>query len=145
MDIMDKFLTEKEKELILQLFSKDYFAAKLGISIVEFEAGMALAKMTVSDDMLNGAGVANGGVIFTLADFALAVAANTIGEFMSLTLGMNINYIKSALCGETIMAKAICEAKSNKIISCNVAVTNQNGEIIASAQGISYITSKRPG
>jgi uncharacterized protein (TIGR00369 family) len=53
------------------------FAATLGIELVEASKGHCVMRMTVRPDMLNGAGVAHGAVVFALADTASGAAAWT--------------------------------------------------------------------
>ena len=126
------------KEKLRELFNGDMFAKELGIIITEAEEGSAAATLTVTDKMLNGAGVANGGVVFTLIDFALAAAANSVSNGLALTMNVNINYCKPSLLGDTITANAACLAQSGKSTSCNVIATDQNGDVVAVAHGTVY-------
>lgn len=60
-------------------FAKDEFATKcLGATIddYDFETGTATVSMRIDDRHHNAQGFVMGGVFFTLADFALAVASN---------------------------------------------------------------------
>ena len=58
-------------------FSGDRFATEAaGIHILEAEPGRALCEMPLRPIHLNAAGKPMGGAIFTLADFAFAVASN---------------------------------------------------------------------
>ena len=47
-----------------------------GIEIEEARLGYARIRMTLRDDMLNGHGIAHGGMVFSLADTAFAYACN---------------------------------------------------------------------
>lgn len=125
-----------------ELFDKDIFARELGIVIVEVEDGNAEAKLTIKDNMMNGAGVANGAAVFALVDFTLAVAANSANDGVSLTMNVNINYCKPAVLGDVITAKAACIARSGKSVSCNIIATNQDEEVVAVAHGSAYKTTK---
>ena len=64
-------------ELIDFLNQNDRFAAMAGVQVVEMGQGCAKAVMTVVDHHLNGAGVCQGGALFTLADLAFAAAVNS--------------------------------------------------------------------
>ena len=58
-------------------FEKDYFAMGCGIQIDEVGEGTSKCSFEIETRHLNGGGIVQGGAIFTLADFAFAVAANT--------------------------------------------------------------------
>lgn len=133
---------EKEQQ-VRNLFSKDKFASMLGITLKDVKKGYASAAVKISSDMLNGARLANGGICFTLADFVLAVAANTLSETISLSLSVNINYIKAAKEGDILTAVAQCCEQAGKVKSVIVNVTNQMGEVLASVQGITIAVAKR--
>ena len=55
-----------------RLNNDDRFAKSIGAQLVEVREGYARARLTVEEQHLNGAGVCQGGVIYTLADLAFA-------------------------------------------------------------------------
>ena len=68
----------------------------LGIKIVHVEPNRCVSKLVVRDDLANSGGVAQGGIVFALADQALAYACmscNTIG----MTLSANITFTLSLI------------------------------------------------
>ncbi|MEZ5227400.1 MAG: hotdog fold thioesterase [Acidimicrobiales bacterium] len=62
------------------MLAADAAAMSLGITIDEVSVGHAVLTMTVTAGMVNGLEVCHGGVIFTLADTAMAVASNACGR-----------------------------------------------------------------
>ena len=80
---------------LIKTFKNDRFAALIGIEIVKMEFGHAVAKMDISEKHLNGLNMIQGGAIFTLADFAFAVAANASGQ-ETVGLNANIAYFKAS-------------------------------------------------
>lgn len=94
-----------------ELFKNDHFAALTGIVINEAEPGSVLCSVDIEQRHRNAVGGVMGGVIFTLADFAFAVAAN-IGGSTVVSLTSNITYL-SKLKGVTLYAQATC-VKSGK-------------------------------
>ena len=123
-------------ESIRELFLTDIFAVNLGIRIDDISEGRADASLEISGEMLNGAKVANGGVTFTLADYALAIAANTLGESISLTSNVNISYCGAVRRGDVITAEASVSVKKGRSAFLSVSVRNQKGEIVALVQGV---------
>ena len=59
------------------LLAREGTGAAWGIEIEEAREGYARIAMTVRADMLNGHGIAHGGMIFALADTAFAYACNS--------------------------------------------------------------------
>ena len=59
-----------------QILAEDHASAWLGIELLEVGEGSARIAMTVRPEMLNGFGIAHGGMIFAFADSAFALACN---------------------------------------------------------------------
>jgi acyl-CoA thioesterase len=117
--------------------SRDRLCASLGIRVSDIGLGWAHSTMTVEEQHLNGADVAQGGAIFTLADLAFGAAANSHG---TLALGVNtsIAFTKSAPLGATLVAQARETAVAGPLATYVVEVKNGEGETIATFQGTAY-------
>ena len=82
-----------------KIFSADRFATNAaGIRILKAEDNYALCSMPLGENHLNANGFVMGGAIFTLADFAFAVATNTDPDTMTVSLTSQITYLRPA-CG----------------------------------------------
>ena len=125
---------------VQELLSKDRFAKLLGIELLEVSNGMAKSKMEIRDEHLNGIGIAQGGAIFTLADFTLAAAANSYGN-LALSINVSISFVKAAEKG-ILFAEAIESSKNIKTATYNVNITNAQGELIAEIHGMVYRRKK---
>ena len=121
---------------VRELLGKDRFAKLLGIELLEVSEGRAASKMEIRDEHLNGVDIAQGGAIFTLADFTLAAAANSHGT-VAVVLNASISFIRAAQKG-LLFAEAIESSKNNKTATYNVNVTNAQGELIAEYHGMAY-------
>jgi acyl-CoA thioesterase len=120
-----------------QFFStNDLFARHAGIALVDAGPGWAKASMKIEPFHFNGAGTVHGGAIFTLADFAFAVASNSHG---TLAMGINtsVSFVKAALKG-TLYAEATEQSKGPKLASYSVMVTDDAGDVVALFQGMVY-------
>ena len=117
------------KDKLIELLENDRFAAFVGIELVKVQPGYAVAKMNISEKHLNGVDIIQGGVIFTLADFAFAAASNASGQ---ITVGINasIAYFQASK-GRTLVAEAKEVAASKTIANYNVDVLNENKDHIA--------------
>jgi acyl-CoA thioesterase len=116
--------------------NRDRLCVHLGIQVTEIGHGWATASMTIAEHHLNGADVAQGGAIFTLADLAFGAAANSHG---TLALGVNatIAFTKAGKSG-VLTAHARETAKSGPLATYVVEVKDESGETIATFQGTAY-------
>jgi acyl-CoA thioesterase len=81
-----------------------------------------------------------GGAIFTLADTAFGMAANTHGN-LTVAINNNISYLKSTR-SDTLTATATLVSASKRICTYEVEVTDNLGERIAVMTGTGYTKDK---
>lgn len=112
-----------------EFFQEDRFAMNMGIEIVEVREGYARCRLPVTPALRNAGGAVQGGAIFTLADFAFAVAANLPGN-LTVSVNNSISFLKpgkgAMLFGE---AKAISVAK--RMCFYEVNITDDLGTLVA--------------
>jgi len=126
-----------------EFFSQnDQFAKENNIILEEIKEGYAKTSMKIEKKHLNAANVVHGGAIFTLADFAFAIASNTYGT-IALSINSSISFINGAKEGEKLYAVATEIEKNFKLGSYTVTVTNDDGKIIAIFQGMVYRKDKK--
>ena len=101
-------------EIVNTMMAKDYFSQWLGIEVLDIKEGGSKLQMTVRNEMLNGFGIAHGGITYSFADSALAFASNSHGQ-KSVSVETSISHTISLKSGDTIIAEAIEEHCSNKI------------------------------
>ncbi len=68
-----------ELKELRELYKNDRFATNAGCKIIEADSDKVVCEMEISEKLLNAHGSVMGGAIFTLADFAFAVASNLNG------------------------------------------------------------------
>ena len=74
-------------------FENDRFAKETGVVLKEVRPGYGKTEMTVDFRHLNAGNTTQGGAIFTLADLALAAAANSHDK-LSLSLNSSIHFFR---------------------------------------------------
>lgn len=123
-------------EKLIKNVVNDRFAALLGIKLAEVREGYAVTEVTINENHLNGVGKVQGGVIFTLADYAFAAASNSAG---CATVGLNVNitYFRSPS-GKKIIAEAKEISVRKRISGYRVDVFDEDGSLIASFSGLGY-------
>jgi acyl-CoA thioesterase len=122
--------------LVRRLMRGDRWAATAGATLVEVREGYARVRMRLRPDHLNGVGVVQGGAIFTLADFAFAVASNSHGT-VAVALDVSITFARAARTG-VLTAEAREESVSRRVSVCSVRVTDDRGEVVALFRGTAF-------
>lgn len=118
------------------------YAIKEGIVVEELREGYAKVVKTLQPDDMNPAGIAHGGIYFTLADVAAGAAAASHG-YHTVTLNANYNYFRSVKAGVTITAEAH-EIKSGKTVRVfDVHVTDQDGALLGTGTFTCYVLDRK--
>ncbi len=92
--------------------------------------------------MLNGFGIAHGGITYSLADSALAFASNSHGR-KAVSVETSISHTKTLKENDVIIAEASEDHRSNKIAIYTVRITNTNdNSLVALFKGTVYLTSQ---
>jgi acyl-CoA thioesterase len=121
---------------LIKSVKSDRFAEFTGVRTIEVKQGYAVTELTITKNHLNGVGMVQGGVIFTLADFAFALASNS-GGIATVGVNVSITYLKPPA-GNTIRAVAQ-EIEAKKRISLyRVDVLDEDGSFIACFNGLGY-------
>jgi acyl-CoA thioesterase len=115
---------------------RDRFAAHAGARLLSVSPGRARARMRLSARHMNGVDVAQGGAVFTLADLAFAAAANSHGT-VAVAVNVAISFVKAAAKG-TLTAEAREVARSARLSTCVVRVTDGSGDLVALFNGTAY-------
>nr|WP_325288827.1 hotdog fold thioesterase [uncultured Bacteroides sp.] len=113
-----------------EFFKNDRFADSVGIELTEVKEGYSKAQLTITDIHLNAGNRTQGGVLFTLADLALAAAANSHGT-LAFSLSSNITFLRASGTGDTLYAEARERYTGRSTGYYQIDITNQRGELIA--------------
>jgi acyl-CoA thioesterase len=123
-------------EDIKRCLKNDRFAVLANVELLTVSPGHATTKMVLHPHHLNGLGSVQGGAIFTLADFAFAAACNSHGT-VAVALNVSITFMKAATTG-TLWAEAREVSKNFKVGSYVVEVKDDQGDLVATFQGLAY-------
>lgn len=126
----------KPSEETVRLFEEDRFATENGAVIDEVDDHYAKCSLKIEDRHKNAMGAVMGGVYFTLADFALAVASNW-QEMGSVSLSSEITYLTSAK-GEKLTAEAICIKNGRKTSYYRIDVRDEYGNLAAAVTATTF-------
>ncbi len=130
-------------DIVNTMMRSDFFSQWLGITILEQREAYCRLGLTVKKDMLNGFGIAHGGITYSLADSALAFASNSKGR-KSVSIETSIAHTISLKEFDEIIAEAVCETETEKLghYKVNVFLKKDPTKIVALFKGIVYKTSK---
>lgn len=103
-----------------QILKNDYASEWMGLEVLKIDDGHATVRMKLRQEMLNGFGMAHGGMIFAFADSAFALACNPAvpspseADTITVAAGVDINFLKPAYQGQVITAVADRRANSGR-------------------------------
>lgn len=136
----------EEKDLLAQkvvdrMMQTDYFSQWMGVQVVEVKEGYSKIQMSLRKEMLNGFGIAHGGITFAFADSAFAFACNSDGK-ITVALDVSISFPKPGKEGDILVAEARRINTTRRTGLYLIEVTNQHNELVALFKGTCFKTEK---
>lgn len=125
------------EQIFHRMFDNDPFSQWMGMELVSVGPGTCTLKMVVRKEMLNGFGVAHGGITFSLADSAFAFACNSHGRH-AVSIHCNIEHAAPVREGDLLTAEATEEHLGNSLSNYAIRVTKADGSPVAFFRGIAY-------
>jgi acyl-CoA thioesterase len=129
------------KLVVGKMMELDHFSQWMGVEVIEIKQYYSKIKMTLRREMLNGFGIAHGGITFALADSAFAFACNSDGK-ITVALDVSISFPKASKEGDILTAEAKQISKTNKTGLYLIEIKNQADELVALFKGTCYRTEK---
>ena len=115
----------KSIDEVREIFSQDKFATENGAVIEEIGDKYAKCSLKITDHHKNAMGGVMGGVYFTLADFAFAVAANA-QQMSAVSISSNIAFL-SPVKGSVLYAEARCVKDGRSTCYYTIDVCDDKG------------------
>ena len=111
------------------------FAELIGFEVTHRAEGSARVELVLRPEHMNSWDVAHGGVVMTLADVALAVAARTMDASASgaITVGMNLTFIGAGK--GRLVAEGRCLRSGSSLAFCEGEIRDGSGALVAKALG----------
>jgi acyl-CoA thioesterase len=130
------------KKVVDHMMVHDKFSQWLKIEVLEVREGYSKINMEVREEMVNGFGIAHGGIAFSLADSAFAFACNNRNN-LSVALDTSINFIKPVHIGDILTAEAIEIHNGRSTGLYQITITNQHANKVAIFKGTCFRTHKK--
>lgn len=118
-----------DAEKVKEWFSHDLFVQGIGAQIVELSQEKTVVKTTVLPAHQNANGYAQGGMLYTVADYAFALHANYL-HGPAVTQGGRVQYLIPVKVGEELTFTATETAHAGHNTISEVVVKNNAGEIV---------------
>ncbi len=122
-----------DKKDWLEVMGHDAYAELTGLEVLRADPGYAEVRLPVTPKILNGHGNVHGGAIFTLADYAGALASNMHGDPTMATNG-SISFLRSAGDG-FLLAKAKTVKAGRRMKFLAVEIFDSRDQLVALFQG----------
>jgi uncharacterized protein (TIGR00369 family) len=119
------------------------FANHLGVQFVEKGHGMARFELELRPELMNSFKSAHGGVLMTLLDIAMAIAARTMDREAvgAITVEMKTSFL--AVARGRIVAEGRCVHHGSTVSFCESDAKDSSGRIIARASGTFMLRKER--
>ena len=134
-------MSDERPEKLRRYFESDRFVLHSGIEIAEVGDDYAVTAADVLPCHLNAEGAVQGGMIYTLADFAFAVLTNSLHP-TTVTQTATVTYIRAA---KTDRISATARELACSGHNCVVEVTVRDGEGVTVMTGLfnGFISAKK--
>lgn len=116
------------------MWEADAASQQLGMELLEVGPGRAIMSMQIDRSKVNGLEVCHGGLIFTLADSAMAFACNGYDD-MTFATSADMTWLAPGYLGDVLTATAVETARPGRSGVYDVTVTNQRNHTIALFRG----------
>lgn len=117
-------------EIIEIMLKEDAFSKLLGLKLTKLDKGTCVLQMDITPDHVNGFNITHGGVGFSLADSAVAFAANAYG-YKAVTIENSISYIKPSFLHSILIASCTELHKGKTIGRYAVKLNTEDNKLVA--------------
>ncbi len=118
----------------LAMRAADRVADRLGVTVVEAGDGHSVVTMTADADTDNGMGICHGGLLFTLADIAMAYASNG-GDQRAVATGGSVEFLAAVPVGTALTATCSTPHGSGRSRVHDIEVTDEAGTVVVVFRG----------
>ncbi len=132
---------EVARRSVATMWDGDRASRALGMRLVDVAPGRAVVAMTVRDDMVNGWGLAHGGLVASLADTAFAAACNSRGV-VTVAAGFDVTFLEAGRAGDELVATAEERVLRGRSGLYDVTVRRADGTVVAELRGRSRSTGR---
>lgn len=135
-----RLMTQYDKERHIARMTSDRFVCELiGIRLVDVDRGYAKAELELKPIHLNGVGIVQGGLLFTIADYVFAACCNYAEEAV-VGIETSTSFLKSIRSGK-IIAEGYEQSRTKHFACCEAKVTDEKSNLLALFRGRGFVLS----
>jgi phenylacetic acid degradation protein PaaD len=127
---------------ITESFAADPYATSQGMVLGEISEASVSVSMVVRDGHVNFLGGTHGGVVFSLADCAFALASNAHPED-AVAIDTHLAITAPTKVGDTITATGFEQTRGRSLATYRVDVTRGDGRTVALFTGTVFIKRQK--
>ena len=124
-------------QIIDKMMANDAMSQWLGITIISIAPGNVQLKLVVRPEMVNGFGIAHGGITYSLSDTCLAFSANAHGR-QAMSVQTSISHIKPVNIDDVLTTTVEELSLTNRFGKYQIKVFNQEKELVSIFNGTMY-------
>ena len=124
-------------EIIDKMMAKDAMSQWLGIKIKSIVPGNVELQLVVREEMMNGFGIAHGGITYALSDTCLAFSANSQGR-QAVSVETSISHLKPVNTNDVLSTQVEELSLSNRFGKYQIKIYNQDKELVSIFNGTMY-------
>lgn len=129
-----------ERALVAGLLEADPYARSIGVELVDVTADAITVGLEVSDAHTNFLGVGHGGMVFSLADCAFAVASNYAGD-RAVAIDTHLVLTSATRPGDRLEAVVEEVSRGKTLGTYRVDVTREDGRMVGLFTGTVFISA----
>ena len=126
-------------QIVQGMLENDAFSQLLGMEIKALNLGYCQLSCAVRAQTTNGFQIAHGGLTYSLADSALAFAANTRGQ-QCMSIDTQISHIAKVQLGDTLTATCTEIHRGKRTGVYEVRIENQQQKLVALFKGTVFVS-----
>lgn len=124
-------------EIIDKMMAKDAMSQWLGLKVLFVKPGNVEISLTVRPEMVNGFGIAHGGITYSLSDTCLAFSSNAHGR-QAVSVETSISHLLPVKVGDILKTNVEEISLSNRFGVYQIKTYNQNNDLVAVFKGTMY-------
>jgi acyl-CoA thioesterase len=122
------------KEIVGIMMEKDSFSQWMNLNVLSINKGNCVLECTIHEDMLNGFGIAHGGISYSLSDSALAFSSNAYG-YQCVSIETSISHIRPVFVNDVLTVKSEEIHRGKTIGIYTIEIKNQDLKLISKFKG----------
>jgi acyl-CoA thioesterase len=129
------------RAIVEHMLANDPFSRWMSVELQDVSKGFCSLRCEIREEMHNGFSVTHGGILFSLADSAIAFAAATYGR-VSLAVDHSISFIRKTEAGRVLTTKAQTISMGNKMGFLRVEIHDEENNLVATVKGTVYRSNR---